>query len=117
MSDYFTAYRKRLERNDKDLRSFADKLKQNGFTVLASKGKTLLSLIYARKGGMQTIIGFAEVPYRWYIDNEFSGLISYVNTLTHGHIADREFNFTVKDVEERLTDSIDKRFESHKEEI
>ena len=74
-------------------------------------------MIYARKEGKQAIIGFAEVPYRWYIGNEFNGLISYVNTLSHGKIANKDFNFTVKDVEERLTDSVDKRFDSYKEEI
>ena len=114
---YLNAYHNRIQRNDKDLRSFAEKLKQNGFKVLVSDSKQLISLIYARKNNKQAIIGFAEVPYRWYVGNEFSGLISYVNHLAHGHVANPNFTFTVEDVEKRLTDSIDPRFDKYKIEL
>lgn len=120
MTDYFTAYRARLERNDQTLRTRAEELKALGCTVLAPRRtqdpnstvvERRLEFIRVRKDGKECIFGFAEVPYRWYIDvswkpNTQTGSGKTVKT------QGPEDPFTAKEImEQMIPTEIDKRFE------
>lgn len=70
------AYRKRIANNHKKLLEFAEELKKLGCQVFATTNaircRAYIDYLHVRKGDLSTYVGFAEVPYRWYIGNEFA---------------------------------------------
>lgn len=67
MEDYFTAYRRRREKVNKELEYLAEKLLELGHTIY-KPNKPNITFIVVVKGQKQATIGFEEVPYRWTIN-------------------------------------------------
>ena len=110
MEDYMSAYMRRMKNNHDKLISFAEELKKAGCKVYAVhyviKDGAFIDYIHVRRGNMAVNVGFAEVPYRWYIDNEYSGQVVYVGTYAGGsRNLGYEFPFTVEDVLQNLKES------------
>lgn len=77
--DYLTAYWKRKKNNHNVLMSVAEQLKAEGCKVYSTEYKEpkgAREYIVVEKDGKRTIVGFAEVPYRWYIGNSYTGKIA-----------------------------------------
>ena len=110
MEDYMSAYMRRMKNNHDKLMSFTQELKKVGCKVYAVhyviKDGAFIDYIHVRRGNMAVNVGFAEVPYRWYIDNEYSGQVVYVGTYAGGsRNLGYEFPFTVEDVLQNLKES------------
>lgn len=110
MGDYMNAYLRRMKNNHDKLMSFAQELKKAGCKVYAVnhclKEGELIDYIHVRRGNMAVNVGFAEVPYRWYIDSPYSGKVVYVGTYAGGsRNLGYEFPFTVEDVLGNLKES------------
>ena len=102
-----SAYYKRVKNNHDKLIAFAEDLKKAGCKVYATnyrlKEGELIDYIHIRRGNTAVNVGFAEVPYRWYID---SGQVVYVGTYAGGsRNLGYEFPFTVEDVLQNLKES------------
>lgn len=67
MSDFFTAHKARMERNHETFMRLADELTKRGLRVYYSKDG-LVSYIYVENDTHHIYAGFAEVPYRWYLN-------------------------------------------------
>ena len=104
MEDYMSAYLRRMKNNHDKLISFAEELKKVGCKVYAVhyviKDGALISYIHVRRDGKAVNVGFAEVPYRWYIDNPYSGYVIFVD-----RVLGYDFPFSVEDVISRLKES------------
>lgn len=104
MSDYLEVYRKRMQNNHDKLLAFAEELKKVGCKVYAVhyviKDGAFIDYIHVRRDGKAVNVGFAEVPYRWYIGSEYSGYVIYVDKVLH-----YDFPFSVEDVISRLKES------------
>ena len=102
MEDYMSAYMRRMKNNHDKLISFAEELKKVGCKVYAVhyviKDGAFIDYIHVRRDGKAVNVGFAEVPYRWYIDHVgiYSG-----GSRNLGY----ELPFTVEDVISRLKES------------
>lgn len=101
MEDYFTAYRRRREKVNKELEYLAEKLLELGHTIYKPK-KPNITFIIVVKGQKQATVSFEEVPYRWTINisikpNRDTG--SGYNQKTR-----YEGLFTLKEVVESLRD-------------
>lgn len=110
MEDYMSAYMRRMKNNHDKLISFAEELKKVGCKVYAVhyviKDGAFIDYIHVRRDGKAVNVGFAEVPYRWYIDNEHSGYVIHVGIYSGGsRNLGYEFPFTVEDVISRLKES------------
>ncbi|MCY1134091.1 hypothetical protein OWT79_10815 [Bacteroides fragilis] len=94
--DYLTVYRKRKENNHNVLMSVAEQLKAEGckvYSTKCNKPRGTREYIIVEKDGKRNIVGFAEVPYRWYIGSSYSGKIAgLVGEDTYG------FPFTVDEI-------------------
>lgn len=105
--DYLTAYRKRKENNHNVLMSVAEQLKAEGCKVYSTKcnePRDAREYIIVEKDGKHNIVGFAEVPYRWYIGSSYSGKIAgLVDEDTYG------FPFTVDEIIKSLVPITEKR--------
>lgn len=77
MSDYFTAYRARLERNHKKFMELSEELKAKGCKVFVfssdKESGRMISYIHVKKEDKHIAVGFAEVPYRWYLHMTLDG--------------------------------------------
>lgn len=67
MSDYFKAYRRRMEEVSKLILSLAENVINGGGNVYKSRD-SLTKFILIEKGGRHIVFGFSEVPYRFYAD-------------------------------------------------
>lgn len=108
---YWEAYRARMEYNDKFLRELAQDLEELGYDVRVSDSdsKRLISMIYIRKDGGEAVVGFAEVPYRWYINKQHNSSCCYY---------DLQNPFDVNEVVAKIRmQEIDSRFEFYKKKI
>jgi hypothetical protein len=68
MNDFFTAYKERMWRVHRILHDLSGELKREGMRCMANKDpliKFILILDEDRKE--HCIVGFADVPYRWYV--------------------------------------------------
>lgn len=96
MMDCLTAYRKRRENNHNVLMALAEQLKAKGCKVYSTKceeARKMREYIVVEKDCKRNIVGFAEVPYRWYIGSSYCGKISgLVGDDTYG------FPFTVDEI-------------------
>lgn len=76
---YLSAYTKRRVNNHHKLLEFAEQLKKVGCKVYAVgyslKDNDTIDYIHVRKDNLSTMVGFEEVPYRWYIGNPYSGVV------------------------------------------
>lgn len=94
--DYWTAYRKRKENNHNALMSVAEQLKTKGCKVYSTEYKEprdVRKYIVVEKDGKRNIVGFAEVPYRWYIGSPYTGKIAgLIGEDTYG------FPFTIDEI-------------------
>lgn len=102
---YLEAYRKRMVNNYHKLLEFAEQLKKVGCKVYAvhyrMKDNDTIDYIHVRKNNLATNVGFVEVPYRWYIDSPFSGVVRGIPIGETGY----DIPFTVKDVLSELKPS------------
>ena len=78
--DYWDAYRARRVNNHHCLLEFAGQLMKKGYECACSEQDfkdECVQIIYITKDGKETHAGFAEVPYRWYINTPYenSGLV------------------------------------------
>lgn len=64
--DYFEAYHERKKCVNDILLSFAKKFTEKGFEVFHSKSG-LISFIHIRDEKNHIVLGFDELPYRWYL--------------------------------------------------
>ncbi len=64
MSDFFTAYRARMQRNHDSLMKLADELTNIGVSVYHSKDRLVKSL-WLTKDNTHLYLSFCDVPYRW----------------------------------------------------
>jgi len=69
MRDFMTAYVKRCERVQAELKELAEELKASGCVVYGGRSG-FLSFLKVYKDGKSLVYGFESVPYHWYIDNE-----------------------------------------------
>jgi hypothetical protein len=65
MKNYLDAYKERIQRNNDKMLSLANELKKDGFTVYKNKSG-FVKFIKVFKENQHVLIGFEEVPYRWY---------------------------------------------------
>ena len=98
-----SAYAKRMVNNHNKLLEFAEQLKKAGCKVYAvgyrMKDNDTIDYIHVRRDNLSTIVGFMEVPYRWYIGSPYSGKVVYVGTYAGGsRNLGYEFPFTVEEV-------------------
>lgn len=95
---YLSAYTKRRVNNHHKLLEFAEQLKKVGCKVYAVgyslKDNDTIDYIHVRKDNLSTMVGFAEVPYRWYIDNPYSGVVRGILIGETGY----DIPFTVEEV-------------------
>ena len=93
-----SAYFKRVKNNHDKLVALAEDLKKSGCKVYAVnyrlKEGELIDYIHVRRDNMAVNVGFAEVPYRWYIDNPYSGVVRGIPIGETGY----DMPFTVEDV-------------------
>lgn len=105
--DYLTAYKKRKENNHNVLMSVAEQLKAEGCKVYSTKynePRDTREYIVVEKDGKRNTVGFAEVPYRWYIGNPYTGKTAgLVGEDTYG------FPFTTDEIMKSLVPIIEKR--------
>lgn len=105
---YWEAYRARRVNNHHCLMEFAEQLMKKGYECYMYDldfPNECCKIMSIRKGDMSTNCGFAEVPYRWYIGNEYNGLVKGL------YIGEDSWNFPleVEEVEAYLK-PIDERF-------
>lgn len=77
METYFEAYARRMKNNHQKLMEVSEQLKQNGCKVyskpfIEGSSDGYRSYILVVKGDKKTYLGFAECPYRWFLDSECS---------------------------------------------
>ena len=93
-----SAYFQRVKNNHDKLVALAEDLKKSGCKVYAVnyrlKEGELIDYIHVRRDNMAVNVGFAEVPYRWYIDNPYSGVVRGIPIGETGY----DMPFTVEDV-------------------
>lgn len=106
------SYWLRMENNHKVFLQLAEELKKKGCWVFSpcSSSHERIKFLLVKKGRLQTMVGFAEVPYRWYIGSEYSGRIS--DLLEDSY----KFPFTVDDVLNEMRES-PKEIEPYYEEL
>lgn len=111
MSDYFTAYRKRMEGIDQLMKNYAEQFKQLGCDVYHSDSG-LISFIKIQKDGKHCTFGFTDVPYRFYIQINFD----YVPKIGNGRtvLADNgtTTNWTPEFIMSYMVDNPKKSFSS-----
>jgi hypothetical protein len=104
MSDYFTAYRNRLKNNHETFVNVSNQLKENGCEVYAPKDG-FINFIKVIKDGKHVILGFTEVPYRWYLsvstEPKPKGGSGYTIKEIHG----TENPFTIEDIMSSMRDN------------
>lgn len=98
MEDYMSAYLRRMKNNHDKLISFAEELKKVGCKVYAVhyviKDGAFIDYIHVRRDGKAVNVGFAEVPYRWYIGDSYSGVVRGIPMGETGY----DMPFNVEDV-------------------
>lgn len=98
MGQQLSAYAKRMVNNHNKLLEFAEQLKKVGCKVYAvgyqMKDNDTIDYIHVRKDNLSTIVGFMEVPYRWYIGNPYSGVVRGIPMGETGY----DIPFTVEEV-------------------
>ena len=70
MSDYFTAYNKRMIDIDQLMKNYAEQFKQLGCDIYHSNSG-LINFIKIIKDGKHCIFGFTDFPYQFYISIEY----------------------------------------------
>ena len=78
MWEYWDAYRARRVNNHHCLLEFAEGLMERGYECYVYEDdwrNECCNTMLIKKDGLETHCGFAEVPYRWYIGNEYNGLV------------------------------------------
>lgn len=76
MNDYWISYGARMERNHNTIMEIKKRIEAFGGTVeLGYTNAKFKSFLRVKSDGRCTCFGFAEVPYRWYIGNEYNGSV------------------------------------------
>lgn len=93
MSSYLEAYFERMENNHNVLMKVAEELKARGCKVYSTEFRShpedrWRDYILVQKGNLRTYVGFAETPYRWYVDSECS-----THHNTRGTVGERGYGF------------------------
>ena len=92
---YFDAYRARLTNNHHVLLEVAEEMKKLGFVCYAASDSyknEATRLVYAIRDNECVTFGFAEVPYRWYIDSEYRFTCGLIGE--HGY----DYPFDIEDI-------------------
>ena len=115
MWGYWEAYRARRVNNHHVLVEVAEELAKHGYECYGYEldyNSECLHSMQVRKGNFYTMVGFAEVPYRWYVGVEYEeggGLVRGVYVGESGW----DFPFEIDEIIEymgRKMKPIDERF-------
>lgn len=101
MKSYMECYRERIENNHNELIKLAEILRdQHGCKCFRHHAtiQGLVTYILIEKDGKKTYAGFAEVPYRWFIDPECRTTIGVAQTRWDDESRGFKFPFTVEEV-------------------
>ena len=63
------AYVQRREAVDAELRRLASELKKQGCSVYHVRGVPHIEYMMITRGTLRTYVGYAEVPYHWWVDS------------------------------------------------
>lgn len=116
MKSYFEAYKERLVRNDIELRSLAESLKNSGYEIFiyCSDNNKLLSgfKVFDSTLTKSCYVSFNEVPYRWTVSipiKPSKNDSSYTAKTSFGG-ENSCLDFTVEDIAPCVIGFVDDRF-------
>jgi len=108
INDYFPAYGARRRNNHLVLMEVAEEVKKHGFRCYCAEDyykHQSTSLVYAVKDDKCVTFGFAEVPYRWYINSE------HQLGMTAGLVGEHGYDYPF-DIEDILSNVVPNRFKN-----
>lgn len=98
MKTYFEAYKERIEGNTQKFITLADKLVNNGFTVLKPSSVNI-SFIVILKDNKHINMQFSEVPYRWEFYRNIIPSPKHGSSVNVARFCDYEREFSVEEIE------------------
>lgn len=109
---YWEAYRARRVNNHHVLVEVAEELAKHGYECYGYEPNykdECMSLIKLFKDGKETVVGFAEVPYRWYVGTPYEENGGLVRGLYIGEDS-YQFPFEIEEIIAHPMKPIDERF-------
>jgi hypothetical protein len=117
MKTYFDAYNERLIRNDNELRSLAESLKNSGYEIfIYGNDNKLLSgfKVFDSTLTKSCYVSFSEVPYSWTVSipiKPSKNGSSYTAITSYGG-ENSCLDFTVEDIAPCVIGFVDERFDN-----